>query len=231
MNVLAIIPARGGSKRIPRKNILPLNGKPLIAYTIEDALESGLVNRVIVSTDDRHIRQLSRSLGAEVIDRPREFAQDTSSSEEALLHVLNELESKESYVPDLVVFLQCTSPLREDADIDNAIRSLLDNGDDSLFSAFRFKKYVWQKEDDRVTAINYDFSKRWREQDFPPQFQENGSIYVFKPWVLREHGNRLGGKIGLYEMDYLNSFQVDSYDDIQLCECLIDIKSGKGDRS
>lgn len=221
MNIVAIIPARGGSQRIPCKNLHPFAGIPLIAHTIGHALRSGLVTRVIVSTDDGEIAEVSLSFGAEIITRPPELSGATATSESALINVLDQLQEKEGYVPDLVVFLQCTSPLRADDDIDNAVKLFLEKQADSLFSACRLDKYFWKVVGDSVEPINYDYRKRWREQDFPPQFLENGSIFVCKPSLLRSEGNRLGGKIALYEMAYLNSFQIDSPDDILLCECLL----------
>lgn len=218
---LAIIPARGGSKRIPRKNVLPLGGKPLVAYSIEHARKSKLVDRVIVSTDDNAVAGISGKYGAEVIKRPLKISNDTATSESALIHVLNHLEKKEGYCPDIVVFLQCTSPLRNVCDIDNAIKIFLKAKADSLLSVVKFDKYIWQVKKGKVSPINYDYKKRWREQDFPPQYQENGSIYIFKPEVLRKYNNRLGGKIAIYEMEELSFIQIDSRKDIELFECIL----------
>lgn len=224
--IVTIIPARGGSKRLPRKNVLPLAGKPLIAYSIEHAKQSRLANRVIVSTDDDEIACIAKQYGADIVRRPEELSTDTASSESSLLHVLEFLEKIEEFCPDMIVFLQCTSPLREQEDIDKAINSLIAQEADSLFSAFRFTKYIWHVTNGIVTSMNYDYkSERRREQEFPVQFQENGSIYVFKTWVLKELKNRLGGKIAIYEMDYLNSFQIDTPEDFQLCECILNMKS------
>jgi len=226
MNVFAIIPARGGSKRLPGKNLLPLAGKPLIAYTIEHAKQSKLVTRVIVSTDDDDIADTSRQCGAEVLMRPAALSEDQSSSESVLLHALHYYETMESVAPDVVVFLQCTSPLRNDDDIDRAIATFQKNDADSLFSAFRFNKFIWDVVDGRVRSINYDYNHRVREQECPVQFQENGSIYVLKPWILKKFNNRLGGKIAVHEMSYLNSFQIDEHDDIFLCESILQKRKG-----
>ncbi|MBI2288033.1 MAG: acylneuraminate cytidylyltransferase family protein, partial [Chloroflexi bacterium] len=125
MKSIAIIPARGGSKRIPRKNLLLLGGKPLLAYSIEHARQARRVDRTMVSTDDDEIAAVARQYGAEVVKRPPELSTDTATSEDALLHVLGYLEGKEHFTPDIVVFLQCTSPLRKPDDIDNAIGVLL----------------------------------------------------------------------------------------------------------
>jgi len=225
--IIAVIPARGGSKRVPRKNLLPLRGKPLIAHTIEHAKHSRLVNRIIVSTDDNEISDVAIQYGAEVIKRPPELSGDTASSEVALVHVVDWLAEKEKYEPDILVFLQCTSPIRKESDIDNAITVLLENNADSLFSACRFNKYIWRVSNGEVSPINYDYRHRWREQDFPHQVLENGSIFVFKTSILKELNNRLGGKIVVYEMDELRSIQIDSNEDIMLCNCIMDMLEHK----
>lgn len=213
-HVIAIIPARGGSKRIPRKNLLPFAGKPLVVHSIEDALGARRVHRTIVSTDDAKIAAVSREAGAEVIDRPAELAGDTATSESALVHVLDVIRQRGEREPDLVVFLQCTSPEREPADIDAAIALLEDTGADSLLSATRSRRYLWHMKDGSAVPFNYDYRKRWREQDFPEQFMENGSIYVFRPSVLRAGNNRLGGKIVIYEMNEESKLQIDVPEDL-----------------
>lgn len=209
---------------MPRKNLLPLRGKPLLAHTIEHAKRSTLVNRIIVSTDDNEISDVAIQYGAEVIKRPPELSGDTASSEVALIHVVDWLAEKEKYAPDILVFLQCTSPIRNENDIDNAITVLLENNADSLFSACRFNKYIWQVRHGEASPINYDYRHRWREQDFPHQVLENGSIFVLKTGILKELGNRLGGKIVVYEMDELSSIQIDSDEDIMLCNCIMDMR-------
>jgi N-acylneuraminate cytidylyltransferase len=134
---------------------------------------------------------------------------------------LDYLEAREEYQPDLIVFLQCTSPVREKDDIDRAVRHLLQSGADSVFSATESKWLLWRLSDGRAESFNYDYRDRRREQDMAAEWRENGSIYVFRPWVLREGGNRLGGKITLYEMNYWSSFQVDSAEDLDLCDWIV----------
>ncbi|MGK7957339.1 MAG: acylneuraminate cytidylyltransferase family protein, partial [Crocosphaera sp.] len=119
MTNIAIIPARGGSKGVPRKNVRLLAGKPLIAHSIEDAQESSFVDQVYVSTDNPEIATISVEYGAKIIERPAELANDTASSESALIHGLQALE-KQNINPDLLVFLQCTSPIRTGVEIDQA---------------------------------------------------------------------------------------------------------------
>lgn len=226
--ILAIIPARGGSKGIPRKNLQPLAGKPLLAHTIEQARRTPAITRVVVSTDDVEIASVAQQYGAEVIWRPAEISGDTATSEAALLHVLDHLQDNEGYEPDLVVFLQATSPLRQPHDVQRAIETLQGEQADSLFSACPVHGFVWRREGDRLSSVTYDYRSRPRRQEIGGEdLIENGSIYIFKPWVLRKYGNRLGGKIAVYRMHPLDSFQVDEPDDLKLIEQLLPLRCPK----
>jgi N-acylneuraminate cytidylyltransferase len=217
---IAIITARGGSKGIPGKNIKSLGGKPLIAHSILDALEAQQVDRIYVTTDDPEIAQVSTDYGASIIHRPAELANDTASSESALIHALTEIE-KSGINPELIVFLQCTSPLRTGLDIDRAIEQMRAENADSLLSVSPSHRFLWQKVDNEAQSINYDYRDRPRRQDLNPQYMENGSIYIFKPWVLKELNNRLGGKISLFVMDEDQSWEIDSLQDFRYIEFLM----------
>jgi CMP-N,N'-diacetyllegionaminic acid synthase len=221
MSVLAVIPARGGSKGIPQKNLVPLAGRPLLAHTIAHALAASCVDRVVVSTDDEEIAAVARTHGADVVRRPGELSGDRASSESALLHVLEQLHAAEGYRPELLVFLQCTAPIRSAGDIDGAVRTLRDTHADSVLSVVPAKPWLWRVVDGVPESVDYDYRRRPRRQERPPEFFENGSIYVFKPWVLRDLANRLGGKIALYEMDYWSRFDIDDADDLKLCEWIL----------
>lgn len=223
-DILAIIPARGGSKGVARKNIRLLAGKPLIAHTIEHSLQSRLVNRTVVSTDNAEITKVAKQYGAEVVLRPPELATDTAGSEPALLHALSFLEQTEGYKPSLVVFLQATSPLRQPDDIDNAIETLNASKADSLFSCCSSHNFYWRQENDQVVSVNYDYRNRSRRQDFAQEYIENGSIYVTKNAILKQYKNRLEGKIALYEMSQLDSFQIDDEEDYLLLEQLFALR-------
>ena len=224
MRICAIIPARGGSKGVPRKNIQLLAGKPLVAYSIEHALQARQVSRTIVSTEDDEIAKVARQYGAEVVMRPPELATDTASAESVLLHVMSFLEQTEGYTPSLVVLLQPTSPLRKPDDIDNAIDTLNAAGADSLVSCCRSYNFYWRWEDGQLISVNYDYRDRPRRQDFTPEYIENGSIYVTKTEILKQHGNRLGGRISLYEMNPLDSLQIDTEEDFLLLEQLLPLR-------
>lgn len=221
---IAIIPARGGSKGIPRKNIRPVAGRPLLAYSIEHALRTPGIARVIVSTDDPEIALVTAEYGAEVILRPVDISDDAATSESALLHALDHLRESEGYEPELVVFLQATSPLRAPDDITRAIDTLIAEEADSLFSACPVHGFVWRREREgerEPHPLSYDYRRRPRRQDAPEDVVENGSIYIFRPSVLREGGNRLGGRIAIHLMDPANSFQVDEPADLTLMELLL----------
>lgn len=221
LQILAIIPARGGSKGIPRKNVRQVAGKPLIGYTIEQANRSMYVNRVVVSTDDAEITAVSKQFKAEVIPRPKAISGSTASSESALIHALNYLQEKEAYTPDLIVFLQATSPIRKLDDIDNAIELLVHEQSDSLLSAVKSHPWLWRKKEGQPKSFNYDYKNRPRRQERAAEYLENGSIYIFKPWVLFNFNNRLGGKISLYEMDNNSLVDIDELWDLKLCEWII----------
>lgn len=220
MNI-AIIPARGGSKGIPHKNIRPLLGIPLIAHSIKDAQEAQLVDQVYVSTDDQKIAEISESYGAKIIYRPPELANDTASSESALLHALVQLEN-EKINPELIVFLQCTSPIRTGEDIDNAIIKLKKENADSLLSVSPCHRFLWEEVDGMARSINYDYKNRSRRQDMNPQYVENGSIYVFQSRIIKDLGNRLGGKISLFVMSEEASLEIDSLKDWKMVEFFFD---------
>ena len=217
MTTVALIPARGGSKGVPRKNIRLLAGKPLIAHSIEDAQQSTSVDQVYVSTDNEEIAAISQEYGAKIIHRPAELANDTASSESALIHALQTLESKNINL-DFLVFLQCTSPVRTGAEIDQAIAKLKKDQADSLLSVSPSHRFIWEEVDGDAKSINYDYRHRPRRQDMNPQYVENGSIYIFKPWVLKETQNRLGGKISLYVMSEMAAVEIDSEEDFQMIE-------------
>ncbi|NQU38489.1 MAG: acylneuraminate cytidylyltransferase family protein [Lentisphaerae bacterium] len=216
--ILAVIPARGGSKGVPHKNRRLIAGKPLIAWTVEAAVAATLVNRVVVSTDDDEIAKLSKASGAEVIMRPASISGDMATSESALLHALDALREQEHYDPDILVFLQCTSPLRSETDIDRAIEALVAANADSLLSVVQTTKFFWRLNGDQAESVNYDFMQRPRHQDLEPLYLENGSIYVLKPDILRTHNNRLGGKIMTFPMPQCSAIDIDTAEDFELAE-------------
>lgn len=214
--VTAIIPARAGSKGIPNKNIIDFCGKPLIAWSIEQAIQSDYVEDIYVSTDGKEIAEISEQYGAKIIWRPSNLASDTASSESAVLHAIGEIEKR--HIVKSVLFLQPTSPIRLSIDIDNAVRIFLNKSYDSLFSmCFLEDLCIWKKTQNMIQSLTYDYQNRGRRQDREPLLLENGSIYVFKTEILKTYNNRLGGKIGVYEMPFDRSYEIDNLNDIETC--------------
>ncbi len=216
--VLCVIPARGGSKGFPNKNIAMLAGKPLIAHTIEHALDARCVTDLFVSTDDDDIAAVADEWGAQSIERPQALAGDYAPSEWALLDVLAETGIEPSYV----MMLQCTSPIRKALHIDRAFAHLLESGADSLFSGVSAPRFIWEGVQHDMRPINYDYRARPMRQVGSCGYAENGSIYITKLRVLRDTGNRLGGKIAMYEMPYWSQFEIDEPDDLDLCEWILE---------
>ncbi len=185
--VVVIIPARGGSARIPRKNLVELNGKPLIYYSIKHSLDSNYVDRTIVSTEDAEIKEISLKLGAEVIDRPGELAQDTSSTLDVLKDVICQLESRENYSPDIVVLLQPTSPIREEGRIDQALEMFVEKNTDMVVSLKKRHlepKWILEESEGKLEfTFENDFS-RIRDQEQKAYYELNGSITVYSPKLM-----------------------------------------------
>lgn len=221
-NIAAIILARGGSKGIPGKNIINFCGKPLISWTIGQLKRANGIKLILVSSDSEKILAVSRECGAETIYRPAEISGDSATSESGWLHALEYIEKKVGKV-NIVVAPQVTSPLREPVDIERAISDFRTQKCDSLFSCSIAKDlYFWEKDPDGwLHSVNYDYKNRKRRQDIPEQYIENGSFYLFKPEILRKYNNRFGGKIGVTEMEYWKMFEIDSLEDLKMCEALM----------
>jgi N-acylneuraminate cytidylyltransferase len=229
--ILAIIPARGGSKGIPRKNIRFLAGKPLIAYSIGAALKSKYIDRVVVSTEDEEIAEISKRYGAKVIERPEELATDTAPTEPVLEHVVKWLKEYEGYKTEIIVLLQPTSPLRNSKYIDEALDIFLSSDYDSLLSVCPSHVFIWKMSENSAYPINYDFKNRPRRQDKEPNYKENGAIYVTEYKNLMKNHNILGGEIGLYIMLEEYSIEIDTEFDFWLCEQIINRQRGDGENN
>ncbi len=223
MNILAIIPARGQSKGLPGKNIKLLADKPLIAYTIEAALESKFINRTIVSTDDFETMDIAKNFGAEVpFLRPDYLALDTTTTVEVVLDLLANLKATEDYVPDYVCLLQCTSPLRNSVDIDACIIQCLNSDFDACYSVSEAKSSpYWMKVFDgpKLTPfINSDTILR--RQDLPKVYSLNGAIYFVKTSELLKYSTlHLPNATG-YIMPRNRSVDIDTDIDFELAQIL-----------
>jgi YrbI family 3-deoxy-D-manno-octulosonate 8-phosphate phosphatase len=223
--IIAIILARGGSKGIPGKNIMDFCGKPLLAWSILQAKNSQYINQVYVSSDDALILDVATQFGAIIIRRPEYLASDTASSEQALLHALNTIAESTNSTPDLVVFLQATSPLRTSDDIDRAILKICETEADSLFSMAILDDYcIWAENEFGPKGLSFDPANRGRRQDRQKLYLENGSIYIFRPNILKTNYNRLGGKIAMFEMPFWKSYEIDKMEDVELCTYYFQLK-------
>ena len=223
-NIVAIVLARGGSKGIPGKNTIDFCGKPLIVWTIEQLQQVRAIHSIWVSSDSQGILSISRDCGVETIRRPDDISGNTATSESGWLHALEIIESKVGVV-DIVIAPQVTSPLRGPEDVERGLRDFQEQKCDSMFSCSLVGDlYFWEKmSDGTLRSVNYDYKNRKRRQDIPKQYNENGSFYLFKPEILRQHNNRLGGKIGMTEMEFWKMFQIDSMEDLKMCEALMRI--------
>lgn len=219
---LAIIPARGGSKGIPQKNIRSLAGKPLIAWTIEQCLSCNLIQKTIVSTDDEQIASISRQYGAEVpFIRPKYLAQDETPTEPVLKHALNWFESKgESF--DAIILMQPTSPIRHKSTIGNAIKEFEGKQVNSLVTVCENHGFFWKNIKNPEALYNY--KNRPRRQDINEEdrwYRETGSIYITRTQAFLSENNRLCDPIGIHVMRDDEGYEIDSLTDFEIVESLI----------
>ncbi len=220
---IAIIPARSGSRGIPNKNIRPLLGKPLIAHSIETALQSKYVERVLVSTDSEAYAEVARQFGAEVpFLRPPEIAGDQSSSESALLHALEQLEQQGETLPEILLFIQCTSPLTRSEDLDRLVELLTSERADSAFTAVGFHAFLWKTlPNGQAEGINHDKSIRLMRQDRESEFRENGAVYAMRIDGFRKHQHRFFGKTIICEVPESRTWEIDTETDFRVIEFLM----------
>jgi len=221
MSTIAIIPAKGMSDELPRKNLAILGDKPLIVHTIEDALNSELIDKVVVSTEDAEIGDVSKEAGAEVIFRPRWLCEPHSRAEEAIEHALYVLESQGKSF-DIVALLQCTSPFRRPNDLDNAIKLFKEQAFNSLFSACEIKQFLWRKNAlSQLIRIGDDMRVRPMRQDKSSVLIENGSFWITKTFVYKNFHNRLLDKVGKFGQPNWCGIEIDTMEDLELCRILL----------
>ena len=236
--IMALIPARGGSKTIPDKNIRLISGKPLLAHSIEHSLASKLINRTIVSTDSPVYAEIARKYGAEVpFLRPPEISQDASTDLEAFEHALNWLYENENYVPDICVHLRSTYPIRNIEDIDAAIRILVENPDiDSLrsvtpASATPFK--MWFRGDDGLLspAVKTKIKDAYNlpRQTLPQAFIQNACIDVVRTRAITEMHSMTGSRTFGYVMD--NNFDIDTEQQLRNAETYLNLSNIVGGKT
>jgi len=212
MKTVSLTLARGGSKGIPRKNLFSINNKPLLYYTINNSKLSG-VDETWISTEDEEIKQVSLDLGAKVIDRPAHMSEDTSKCEEALMHFAENVNF------DILVFLQNTSPLLKPEDIKLGISKVKSGEYDSVFSAYR--EHWLPRWTTNCKPIEWETAKRPRRQDVSEVYVENGAFYITTKKALLQSGIRYSGKIGVVEMPFSRSFQIDTFDEAELINKIV----------
>jgi N-acylneuraminate cytidylyltransferase len=232
MQVLAIIQARGGSKGIPRKNIKPLAGKPLIAWTIEAAQKSKTINRIIISTDDKEIAEISKNLGAEVpFLRPKEFATDGAKSIGLLRHALVWLIENENYRPDMVVQLKPTNPLRKAKHIDECVKSYLNSPKiDSLITLTKSPAHplkTWKFEGDFVLPFvpqevyGIKEAAKLPRQSLPKAFIQNSCVNIINPDTIMKKNSSIGEKIKGFVMEAEDAINIDNQIDFDIAEIIL----------
>lgn len=215
---LCLIPARGGSKGVPRKNLYAVGGKPLIVWTIEQALALADVD-VVVSTDDPEIARVASAAGAEVpFARPPALAQDSTATEPVVIHAIQEMAAL-GRRPDVVMLLQATSPLRHSGSLRRALTEFDITGVDSMVGVVPQAPFLWRATD--PPSAEYDIARRPRRQELTRatmRYRETGSVYVTKTEIYLEQTNRLGGRVGLFVMDEVEGVDIDTLTDLSIAE-------------
>lgn len=218
--VVAIIPARGGSKGVPRKNLRRVGGVPLVARAIASARRSGAIDRIVVSTDDAEIAAVAREWGADIVERPAEIAGDTASSESAVLHALGELAARGIEV-SVVALLQATSPFVDAPALAEAVRLVASDRFDSAFAAVETYGFLWERDAEaHALAVNHDAAHRPRRQDRAPHHLETGAFYVFGAAGFTVSAHRFFGRIGIVEVPERTPIEIDTTSELEQARAL-----------
>ncbi|MEU0673086.1 acylneuraminate cytidylyltransferase [Streptomyces sp. NPDC006172] len=248
--VLAVIPARGGSKGVPAKNLAPVGGVPLVARAVRECRATRLVTDVVVSTDDRAIAAAAREAGAQVVPRPAAIAGDTATSEAAVLHAMDAHAALSGAPADVVLLVQCTSPFLVRQDIDGVAAAVLEGGADTALTVAPFHGFVWRDEADGADAhgvtggtgdartapvrtagghgVNHDKSFRPRRQDRPQDLLETGAAYAMDAAGFREHRHRFFGRTELVRTDPARVLEIDDPHDLARARALAPLLDADG---
>ncbi|WP_425247659.1 cytidylyltransferase domain-containing protein [Streptomyces sp. NEAU-NA10] len=225
--VLAVIPARGGSKGVPAKNLAPVGGVPLVARAVRECRATRLVTDVVVSTDDRAIAAAAREAGAEVVLRPAAIAGDTATSEAAVLHAMDTHEALHGTAVDVVLLVQCTSPFIAREDVDAVAAAVVEDGADTAVTVAPFHGFVWRDAEgtqadgtDGGYGVNHDKSYRPRRQDRPQDLLETGAAYAMDATGFRAHGHRFFGRTDLVRTDPARVLEIDDPHDLARARAL-----------
>ncbi|MEW9522186.1 cytidylyltransferase domain-containing protein [Streptomyces tubercidicus] len=225
--VVAVIPARGGSKGVPAKNLAAVGGVPLVARAVRECRAARLVTDVVVSTDDAGIAAAARGAGAVVVRRPGDIAGDTATSEAAVLHALDAYEAEQGASVDAVLLVQCTSPFIVREDIDGVAAAVVEGGADSALTVAPFHGFVWRDAEPEVTGaavgghgVNHDKSFRPRRQDRPQDLLETGAAYGMDAAGFRAAGHRFFGRTELVRTDPARVLEIDDPHDLARARAL-----------
>ena len=222
-STVAIIPARGGSKGIPDKNLQHVGGIPLLVRTIHALQLSSSVSAVYVSTDSESIARLASAYGAEVIMRPNDLSSDSASSESALLHAIEAIESCGQH-PTSIVFAQCTSPFIEPDDVDGVINLLEDH--DCALTVTENHAFIWRNSaEGSAIGINHNPIERLPRQMLPTEYRETGALYAFNTKEFKSAKHRFFGKIGMFDIPSNRSMEIDDPFDLVLANQLATIST------
>ena len=222
---LCIVPARGGSKGVPRKNLRKVGGRPLIEWSIRSGQESNHSINVVVSTDDDEIAQIASLSGAFVIARPVELATDNSQTELTIAHALETIPDADSY--SHIILLQPTSPIRRVGLVDQAIKKMLSDGSDSLVGAVEISPFIWRGSTNDAIP-QYDVAQRRMRQSFVSSdlsYRETGTIYITTVDAFRKSGCRVSGKTSLFMLNTHEGLDIDTEFDLQLADVILQTHS------
>lgn len=236
-SILCVIPVRGGSKGVPGKNARVIAGKPLVTWSIEQALAAECDLDVLVSTDDERLAEIARDAGADVpFLRPAELAQDSSQTEPVIQHAIAH-RAAEGRRPDAVLLLQATSPVRLPQTIDRAVRQFLESGVDSLVGVVAQTPFFWHLPtgNDAGATAEYNPAERPLRQDLREYdyfYKETGSLYLSRTEIYEREGNRIGGRVGLFVMDEAEGVDIDTLVDLRIAEqVLTDLHAAASDET
>ncbi|WP_248170584.1 MULTISPECIES: acylneuraminate cytidylyltransferase [unclassified Microbacterium] len=220
VETIAVIPARGGSKGVPGKNVRRVGGVPLVARAVAAARRSEAVDLIVVSTDDAAIAAVAEQAGARVVHRPAELSGDTATSESALLHALDVLRA-DGVTPRVTVFLQATSPFIPAAALADAVAAVRDGAADSVFSARESYEFVWRRDADGLAeAVGHEADRRPRRQDRAPHYVETGAFYVFDTDGFRRAGHRFFGRTRIVEVPEATAIEIDEPAQLRIAQAV-----------
>lgn len=214
-NFDVLIPLRKGSRRIKFKNFVKVKNKPLVYFTVKEAIKIFNNENIYISSNDLKAKTFSKKYNLKFIKRPNELCTDTSKTEEAVLHFLNHQKKNKSLISKNLIILQATSPLRTSKDILESIVKFKKKKLDSLFSVYSEKSFIWKRIKKKFQSISFDYRNRKMSQVMEKVYFENGAIFIFNKIKFLKFKNRIFGKFDIYEMDKSKSIDIDEVKDLE----------------